>query len=88
MLDALDSPFTGTAQTVMPAEQATEDAVIHKHPLLFRLGSGGLLRLAVLTFGADDTFEIKELAEKSGVDFGTILSRNRTLAHPCEKRGI
>ena len=88
MLDALDSSPSGTTQKLMPSVQATEDAVIQKLPLLLRLGSGELLRLAVLNFGPDETFDIKELAEKSGADFETILSRNRTLAHSCEKRGI
>ncbi len=88
LLDALDAAPPATDP--QPAQDAAKgtDAVLQELPKLLRLSSGELLRLAVQNFGPGVPFDLKELAQRSGKDVETIFSRNRTLAHSCEKRGI
>jgi hypothetical protein len=92
ILDAADAneaiatvpvPTTGTeAETPVPATQ------VRKLRKLLRLSSGELLTLAVKHYGPDEQFDVKELAQRSGEDVDTLLSKNRTLANSCKKRGM
>jgi len=97
--DVADAEITGPVpvQTPAPTDQATTQPaqamtqpaqVIRKLPKLLRLSSGQLLALAVQHFGPGQPFDMKELAQKSGLDTDTMLSKNRTLAYSCKKRGL
>lgn len=78
------------AQANQPTQQATTQPaqVIRKLPKLLRLSSGKLLALAVQHYGPGQPFDMKELAQKSGLDVDTMLSKNRTFAYSCKKRGL
>ena len=89
ILDAADaadvSPVQDTATPTEATIQHTQD--VRELRKVLRLGSGQLLALAVQHYGPDVQFDMKELAQRSGQDVDTLLSKNRTLANSFKKRG-
>ena len=52
------------------------------------LACGEFLTLAAAHFRPEEEFTVPALAEASGVPAETLLSRNRTLGHSCQTRGL
>ena len=85
----VQTPAPTPGATPQSAQAMTQpEKVIRKLPKLLRLSSGKLLLLSVLHYSPDQHFDMKELAQKAGLNVSTTLAMNRTLAYSCTKRGL